>query len=402
MTGTAPHEGPPRKFLWYLGSWMFWSWFVAMKLLMHWVEEQPVLQRAALSGYDAAIGATQKREAEHTSVIAITAEDVASVFGGRRPVPPDSLMKAIRALTTLGPTVLVVDVFTDDPAYSKVPLGDAPAFAVWAQSADTATGVLLPVLGGRTEAGLRSGFAAMLAEEDGLVRRVRLRFPLSETSPGEAVKTLPMAAVDACALPPSWCTVAQRLPKDTASIAMRHYSREPAFFTLSDALTAAKAGQRPDALHDRIVVLGFAEGSDQVATPAGIQPGPQVVADAIETLVDPRGAIRRMPAWLAWGLDIMAAILIAYLQFRFHGQPRRAALATLSTAIIAYFGSRLFLWWPGYWVSVVPVMVAMWLEQLLEQVRGEANATSPPGWWQWLRARFGPGSKPPTPKVGTP
>ena len=385
MPARTTAAAPASKFRWYVASWKFWLWFVFIKLVMHWVEELSFVQRGTLGGFDAAMAVTSRPVAEHTAIVAITAEDVAQTFAGRRPVPPDSLLRVVRELGEMRPAVLVIDVFTDGPAYLNRPLAALAAPAVWAQSADTTAGTLVPVLGGRNDPGIRSGFAAMLAEEDGLVRRVRLRFSVEHPALGEMVTTLPYAAVQACPVEESdWCRLAHRLPSDTSSVALRSYEREPAFFTLSDVRAAASDTAGPSPLRDKVVVLGFADGSDQLATASGIRPGPQVVADAIETLIDPRGGIRRMPDWLAWTLDILAAIFVAAVQFALHSRPSLAAFFTLAATVAVYFVSWLLLIWLGYWVGVVPVMVGMWMEQLFEQVRGTSHPTSPPPWAAWI------------------
>ncbi|MGQ0650619.1 MAG: CHASE2 domain-containing protein [Gemmatimonadaceae bacterium] len=384
-----------RQFLWHLASWKFWVWFVAIKALLHWIEAHPVLRRADLGGFDVAMAATASRTAERTVVVAITAEDVARTFAGRRPVPPDSLLRVVGAIARLRPAVLVIDVFTEDSSYASRAIPGALARIVWAQSADTTTGDLIPVLGG-SEQPARSGFAAMMAEDDGLVRRVRLRFATAEPALASGITTLPLAAVQACPdVLRQWCRLSSRIPSDTASVALRGYQREPAFFTLEDVLIASADTARDSPLRDRIVVLGFADGSDQLATPMGIRPGPQVVADAIETLLDRRGLIRRMPPLLSWPMDMLAAILVAAVQFSLHSRPQLAALWTLLSTITAYFLSRLLLIWPGYWVSIVPVMAGMWVEQLLEDVKGRPHPKGPPAWMDWLRGRFSRAVRPP-------
>lgn len=380
MTPSRAWERPfSVRFLWYLGSWSFWIWFLGVKLLLHWLEAHPVMRRAELGGFDVAMAATEQRDAQHTAVVAITSEDVATVFAGRRPIPAESLLKVVRLLQALDPAVLVVDVFTDGAAWSRAPLGTIPRNIVWAQGVDTSTGAVMPVLGGQHPEAA-SGLAAMLAEDDGLVRRVRLRFVLDDAAVGSTVTTLSAAAVEACPAAHDWCRLAHHVPADTASIALRNYRREPALYTLSDALAAARRGSGTATFAERIVVLGFADGSDQLATSTGIHPGPQVVADAIESLIDGRGGIRRLPAALSWAIDIFAAILVAAVQFSLHTRPQAAALWTLLTTIAVYFASRLLLVWPGYWVAVVPVMVGMWVEQLLEEVRGKPHPTGPPAW----------------------
>ncbi|MGQ0764854.1 MAG: CHASE2 domain-containing protein [Gemmatimonadota bacterium] len=380
-----------REFGWYLLSWKFLVWFLAIKALMVLFERHPVLQRANLGGFDAAMTSSRLREASRTVVVAITEDDVARYFANTRPVPPESLLRVVGEIAKLEPAVLVVDVFTDGPEYRNRRLPVSQTSIVWARSADTLRGAVLPALGGRTDVPVRSGFAAMLAEEDGLVRRVRLRFSAGPTS--RDIESLPLAAVMACpAARHPWCRLSPRIPQDTNSIALRTYSRVPPFFALEDVMAAAAAGMTDSPLAGKVAVLGFADGSDRLATPQGIRAGPEVVADAVEGLVDARGPIRRMPGRLSFLIDLAAAILVMAVQFSLRHRPQMAALFTLAAILVAWFLSRLVLIWPGYWTSVVPVMMGIWLEQLLEEIKGKPNPKGPPAWTQWLLAKSRPAS----------
>lgn len=366
-----------RAFLWRLASPQFWAWFAFLKIVMWLFEHHPVLQRADLGGFDVAMAATERRSALRTAVVAVTASDVEQFFANTRPVPPESLLRVVREIVRLEPAVLVVDVFTDDPRYAQATESGLQG-VVWAQSADTLRWQLVPPLGGRAPPP-RAGFAAMLAEDDGLVRRVRLRF--QGDSLARPAETLPLAAVSACPTRvASWCRLSRNIPADTNSVALRNYDRDPPLYALEDVMAAASAPSPDSPLKDLVVVLGFADGSDLVATPYGVRPGPQVVADAIEGLMDPRGGIRRMPALTSHGLDLAGALLINAVQFSLHSRPQLAALWTLIVIIVTYFASRLLLVWPGYWTSVVPVMVGMWVEQLFEEIKGKPHPGGPPSW----------------------
>lgn len=389
MSGRVLRAVFSREFGWYLLSWRFWAWFLTIKTLMVVFERHPVLQRANLGGFDAAMTSSRVREASRTVVVAITGDDVARYFASTRPVPPDSLLRVVGEVAKLNPAALVVDVFTDRPEYRDRRLPSLPASVVWAMSADTLRGEVLPALGGRRDIPVRAGFAAMLAEEDGLVRRVRLRF--SAGSQSLVIESLPLAAVRACpASQYSWCRLSPRIPADTNSIALRYYSRVPPFYTLEDVMAAAAMGATDSPIAGKVAVLGFADGSDRLATAQGVRTGPEVVADAIEGLVDPRGPIRRMPGPLSFLLDAAAAILVMAVQFSLRHRPQMAALFTLAAILGAWFLSRLVLIWPGYWTSVVPVMVGMWMEQLLEEIKGKPKPRGPPPWSQWLLAKLRP------------
>jgi CHASE2 domain-containing sensor protein len=370
-----PANFPWREFAKHVFSWRLLLFFAVLKALMFWVEKNPLVERATLPGVDIAMMRVSGDTARRTVVVGITPEDVAARFDNTRPIPPDSLMRAVASLARLKPAALVVDVFTEDRAYAgySFRIANVPIPIVWAQSADTGTGALLPVLGDSVS-WRTSGIAAMLAEEDGLVRRVRLSFRRSTADSGRP--TLAFAAVEACrkheqstGMDGGVCRLEAALPSDTSSVALRSYIRDPIFYTLGDVLAAASADDTTT-FASQILVLGFVDGSDQVATPFGIRTGPSTVADAIETLLDDDGLIRRPPHYLGIGLDLFAAFLVAALQFLLRNKPNAvAALATLGLTVVAYFGARFIMLAFNYWTSFLPVMVGVWGEQLVEQIR---------------------------------
>jgi len=393
MTEPATQQSPkksPRlmRRLWKKDWIRFIVAFLVIKLIVQFFEEFPVVQRAMLPGVDIAMMPGMWNDsARHTVVVGITADDVADYFRGQRPIQPASLLAAVDTLMRLEPVALVVDVFTEssgyaaaelDALYERIRIKSARVPVVWAQSADTSVGGLLPVLGDRHQSPGVTGIAAMLAEEDGLVRRVRLRFRRTRAKPSDSSETtLPYAAVLACTNPlgtstPNGeraCSLAGHFPSDTASVALRPYAREPTVYPLRDVLFAARSGAPNDAFKGRLMVLGFVDGSDQVATPYGIRPGPRVVADAIETLVDDRGLIRRPPWQLSWSLDFAGAFGVFMLQRLFPSNAYVAAFLTLLLTVLTYGGTRWLTLKFGYWTSALPVMIGVWFEELGEQIR---------------------------------
>ena len=233
----------------------------------------------------------------------------------------------------------------------------------------------MPVLGGMSNPPGRTGLAAILADDDRLVRRFRPRYASSGAGPAsEIVESLPLAAATAFVANGQDSTrLTNRLPSDTGSIALRSYRRDPPYYLLDDVMGAvpALAGRADSALSNRVLVLGFIDGTDQVLTARGMRSGPEVVADAVETLLDNRGAIRSFPRWAEWSSKIALALLVAFIHFRL---PRRAAAASMVvlTALVIYAGFLTFEHF-GFWTNFVLIVVGTWIEQLYE-----AAAHSPP------------------------
>jgi CHASE2 domain-containing sensor protein len=362
----------------FVGHITSWRYLITLLVLLTadlLLERTTVAERATLGGFDTAAERAAPQEAARTAVIGISPHEVAKYFGGRRPIPPSALLDVVNRLVRLKPRVLVVDVFTDDPAYRDLVARDTLLYAeqkrlVWAEVLDTVSAEVLPTLGGVSDAPGSTGLASVLADDDRLIRRFRLRFLATPTSPGrDTIETLPFAAARAyVATAKDSVKFAGRLPNDTASIALRIYEREPAFYLLDDVLSAetSVANTPNHALADKVIVLGFVDGSDQVLTPRGVRTGPQLVADATETLLDSRVAIRAFPRWLEWAAKLALALLIALIHYKL--PPRVAALSMLVICVGVVYASFWVFDHSGYWVNFILIMVGLWIEQLYENV----------------------------------
>jgi CHASE2 domain-containing sensor protein len=357
----------------HVTSWRFVLTLAALFALDAWLEHTTVAQRATLGGFDTASERTERRPATHTAVVAISALEVKKYFRGRRPVPPAALDSVVTRLLRFKPAVLVVDVFTDDSAYAHAFFTDAGLLKeqgrlVWALALDSATHEALPVLGGVANPPGRTGLAAILADNDRIVRRFRPRFAASGSGPtSDTVESLPLAAANAYrAQRGDSAGLTRRLPGDTGSIALRVYDRDPPFYLLDDVMSSlpGPAAASDTLFANRVVVLGFIDGSDVVITPRGVRTGSEVVADAVETLLDDRGAIRKFPAWLEWAAKVALALLVGLVHFRF--PPRVAAVSMVAMAVgVVYLGFLVFEH-AGYWTNFILIVVGMWIEQLYE------------------------------------
>ena len=336
-----------------------------------WLEGTLVVQRAVLGGFDTLRGRSGVDSSTHTVIVGISSADRAKHFNGQRPVPPSALQKVVGDLIRLRPRVLVVDIFTYDSAYrtslfSESAILGAPKQLVWAQFVDTATGEALPFLGGVKNAPGRPGLAAMIADEDHLVRRFRPRFAANRIGAGSdtIIESLPLAAATAYIQQTPGSKLTPRLPRDTSSIVLRTYDRNPPFYFLDDVLSMGL--YKPKNLSNAIVVLGFVDESDQVSTPSGTRPGPEVVADAIESLLDERGAIQALPKWLEWVVKIALALVIAFIHYKL--PVRLAAISMIGVATLVIFAAFLIYEHLGYWTSFILILVGVWVEQLYDNV----------------------------------
>ncbi len=367
------HSPGGRTFFAHVTSWRFVLTLACLFGVDRWLETTTIAERAALGGFDTAREHIKPQEGTRTAVVGISGLETAKYFAGKRPIPAESLAKVVTRLMRLRPRVLVVDVFTDGADYRRVQLTDSLLLSeqqriVWAQSADTANGELMPVLGGSPNPPGRTGLAAILADNDRLVRRFRPRYASSGVGPAsELIESLPLAAANAfVANGRDSAQLTKHLPPDTGSIALRSYGRDPPYFLLDDVLGAVPAlSQRPDtAFSNRVLVLGFIDGTDRVVTASGMRSGPEVVADAVETLLDDRGAIRGFPSWAEWSAKIALALLVAFIHFRLP-RPAAAASMVVLTAFVIWAGFLTFEHF-GFWTNFVLIVVGTWIEQLYE------------------------------------
>lgn len=370
----------------YLGHVTSFGFLLTLAVVFaadYWLEHTRVVERAMLGGFDTALERSEPHTADCTAVVGITAEDVQRYFGGVRPIPAAALDSVIRRLLNLDVGVLVVDVFTDDSTYKARILADSlllkrQASLVWAQFVDTTNGEVLPAVGGIPDVPGRTGVAAMTADEDRIVRRFPLRFAARRSAAGpDTVESLPYAATQALAAHLSRGTTGNSVPcmplrytgarADTESVGLRTYTRSPPFYLLDDLLSAdpsqVTAARR---FSNRVVVLGFVDGSDQAITANGIRPGPHVVADAIETLIDERSAITSLPQWAEWLVKLALALFIAFIHYKL--PPRVGAAVMIVLAVVVVRASFLILEHRGLWTNYILIVMSIWIEQLYANV----------------------------------
>jgi CHASE2 domain-containing sensor protein len=372
----------PHSYLRHVTSFGFLLTLAVVFAADYWLEHTRVVERAMLGGFDTALERSEPRNADCTAVVGITTEDVQRYFGGVRPIPAAGLDSVIRRLLKLDVGVLVVDIFTDDSTYRAKILADSlllqrQASLVWAQFVDTTSGEVLPAVGGIAVPG-RSGVAAMTADEDRLVRRFPLRFATRRSAAGpDTVESLPYAATQALAAHLSRRPRGDAVPcmpvrytnarVDTGSVGLRTYIRNPSFYLLDDLLSAdptqVTATRR---FSDRVVVLGFVDGSDQAITASGVRAGPHVVADAIETLIDERSAITSLPRWAEWLVKLALALLIAFIHYKL--PPRVGAAVMIVLAVVVVRASFLILEHTGLWTNYILIVISIWIEQLYANI----------------------------------
>jgi CHASE2 domain-containing sensor protein len=375
-----------KGFLAHVTTWRFVLALAALLGVDYWIEHTTIAKRASLGGFDTASEYVEMLDAKKTAVIGISSIETQKYFAGQRPIPPDSLVSVVSRLLRLKPRALVVDIFTDGAGYVDSVLANDDVLAnqhrlVWAQAIDTAPpNEVLPILSGMQNPPGQAGLASILADEDRLVRTFRPRYAGVGTGPAMAhIETLPLQAAKVFTREAHDSVAARRLGDgDTASIALRAYTRDPPFYLLDDLMTALPSLEaKPDSqLAARVWVLGFIDGTDLVLTPRGARAGPEVVADAIETLLDERGVIVKFP-WQAELLGkLLLALLVGFIHYRL--SRRVAAVSMVGLTFLVFWVGLLMFAKLGYWTNFVLIVVGMWIEQLYESAAHTPAVTVQP------------------------
>jgi CHASE2 domain-containing sensor protein len=345
------------------------TFFLLLAFDHFYLDRTRILEYAALAGYDVANARDSIGVATHTVVVGISELDIAARFGGTRPVPAESLLSVIDSMKRLAPAGVVVDVFTDNVAYAGSAAGilqrvlapNASRDIVWATDVDTSSGELLPPIGGTSVRDSSMGLAAFFGDPDQIIRHIR---PRHLSPSGKLLLSLPLAGALMCA---ARCKDGPGIPSriraastDTGSVALRSYKRYPPVYMLGDL---EEFSASDSAVNGKIVILGFVDGSDQVQTPFGLEPGPVVVANAIETILDTRQPVRRLPFALELLTKAIVGVIVVF--FGNYFLPRACTILLVGVIILHVQGAA-WLQQHGYWVNFTGMILGFWIDRLLD------------------------------------
>ena len=382
----------PGKFLsTWRERWKFIAVVVALMLLSNWAGHAFFVEPFTAWYHDIQARRTSKLQERSTRIVRVDEREHRYIFGGRSPLFGDKIVQAVCALVSRGPSVVVVDLDTsaeyDFP--QKLTLPQWPVPVIWATDVDdTQSANQLkpdPVLGGRVEPHPTYGLAVMPTDFDDVVRRWR-QF---EMVAGYPRPTLAWAAVrelcrDQGQDRPVRCPDRKELELEDALV-MR-VGEDPAFLNdfnflpmgISEFMPADKSGQanprgfptvcpvstKDPRLAGRIVILGgrFSRG-DIHQTPWGRKQGAELVAMAIEHILDPASR-PELAEYALLGFELVLAILIALIHHWIRPIPATiATLALLPLAVIC--AAELMFQLGGYQLGVVPFIVGMLIHQLV-------------------------------------
>jgi hypothetical protein len=311
---------------------------------------------------------------EHTSLVVITSEEYEceEYFGGKSPLNPDVLGKAIRAVLDRNPAVLVVDIDTSAAAFGAMSLGETKTRIVWARSIHRVKGKTYTgrVLG--EAAGAKSqGFAASPPDPDGAIRS----FPRELFTDGKYFATVHWRAVQEFRAlkegrqAPAWGTPAPESVNLEVARLSNNYNYELHTKTLADFLPPVsancklpdKATPNTENLDGKIVVFG---GNYQFGNthknPFDEKWGVEILGSAIEAELSGNG-VGHIPGKWIFKLAIGAVIGLLF-HFLFALPATILSLAVLT--LIALAGNIVAVVF-GYEGAVIPFVLGVLIEQLV-------------------------------------
>lgn len=306
------------------------------------------------------------QESADVVLITITDEDYAELFNATSPLKAETVQRLLATLATLPaarPRAIGVDLDTSAPSWQGYrPPSEAPP-VVWAREAAIEQGHvdLQPFLGEPHPTGARWGVAAAPLDADGVIRRYRWTYSLSE----ETVPSFAAAVLDAAGDHTSEHEPSGQLHLNFFGDRYRFAS-----YSAADALRLAGSPDWQRSLCDRIVLIGatFRQSRDEYRAPwdgkDGRWYGVEVMANVIETELRGQGVRPVNHLWMVL-LDILCGLAIVALNHRF--SVGKALFWSLALAVVAAPASS-FLTFSSfaYWASFVPVMVGVAVHQLYD------------------------------------
>jgi CHASE2 domain-containing sensor protein len=331
------------------------------------------------------------RTSTDVAVVLITDTDYAAFFGNASPLDPDAMGALLQAIAAGGPRVIAVDLATDGLGYAGLVhlLGDVPV--VWArESVDcdgpfavpaacrTGQASALLSFAGAAQPGSTFGLVQMQRDSDGAIRRYRMTLPVNDT----IRPTFAEAVLSAADLSRS---------EGSDERFIRYQPLPPG--AVHTAALVSDAAKSPDFtergfLKDRIVLLGgaYRAARDRHQTPIGELSGVEIQAQVVLTELE-GGGLRPV------GIDTIGLLLLVNsvaLLVLFQWTSLRLAfwLSLLAVPVLGTASSLIVAGSPfALWPYVVPVLVAVLLQQLYSQAMRYRNALIR-GWGSNLKSRL--------------
>lgn len=385
---------------------------VSFILLTFLLEQAGWLKGFESKALDTLVSLREPLEAQQVVIVGISRDDYRTEFGERSPLDPAKLKRIVDAIAKGHPAVIGVDLDTGAEVFRDLQPPPAPPTIVWARDASAANGDseagaaersqgrnqksiadigkrllhrFLPFIFrererivpggvlGRDRSSFPSGVALIPRDNDGAIRRYRRQFRTSE--PGSAL-------MDSF----SWAIVkeydkAMSLPlRETEesdegwvmNFAVNEDSFKPLtieeLFRVSDG--AGWQGDRGE-VKDKIVLLGglYPTSRDQHFTPIGSRYGVELLAYAVESDLQKR-TVKPPSRYLLLFGELLAGFALVLVHVGLRGKTRALRYTLIAVPLIALLASVLLFSSLALWALFLPVLLAVLIQQLHEDVQG--------------------------------
>jgi CHASE2 domain-containing sensor protein len=335
------------------------------------------LDKFETAGLDVFTLLQPSRQPDKVMVVGINDDDYRERFSETSPLNYCKLEEVISAIAASKPRVIGVDIDTSAASFRKLQIEKGWPQVVWAEDA-IQTGKILevvPALGGIGRDSAQLGLALLLSDSDGVIRRYRRRFSVQ----GGYADSFPWAVVNAyCSkgVEPR-CRALKSAESDGSegelllNFAGERFDFRPLAVREIMKVSAEPGWAERGLFKDKVVLLGgsFHAARDTHTTPIGEMFGVQIMAQAIESDLD-EGGIRRLNEWKAIFFDLLAGMLVVYIQFRFHRNLMMGlALSLLAIPIVAVTGSYLAFSTAARWFNFIPVLIGVLIHELYDRAR---------------------------------
>ncbi|HEV8713785.1 MAG TPA: CHASE2 domain-containing protein [Candidatus Binatia bacterium] len=388
-------------------NWPFWKAFgkrllratpviVGVLVITGVLERVGWLKGFETTALDSLLLLKEPLKAEHVRIVGITEEDYKNLFDESSPLQPSTVREIIDAIAKSEPTVIGIDLDTSPAVYQGFQLSPSWPRIVWARTAvlrseekviegkegkglvkaisdffSSGKDFFTPygVLGGR-EMQRDTGIALPPYDPDGMIRRYRRVFSITDASPG-MMDSFPWAIVKAYR-EVTKNSVGKPQEEDTepilySSVDWKSFTPYSASYVLERSKDADWTRNGP--FKNKVVLLGglFSAARDEHLTRLGPRSGVEIMAQVIEAEVQ-EVSILPPNKWVVILLQACAAVALILLQQRFQIEEKFLLslfvitfLALLCSLIVSAFSSL------ALWAAFVPILLAVLIQQLQTQ-----------------------------------
>jgi CHASE2 domain-containing sensor protein len=369
--------------------------FIIVTLLTLVLEHVGWLRGFETSALDTWLRLLKPIRPQFVCVVTITEEDYRTIFDGKSPLNPETVVTLIRAIADGKPAVIGVDIDTSDAEWRSLigdvlPLSRGQIPIVWEQEASGQEEPLRTdkVLGG-TEVTPKplSGISGLFQDWDGVVRRSRRYFLTVGKNEGqkEIVDSFPWAIVKAfCERFPQ----ASRLPSELRQAIqaeirgdkklererLLNFSGNRYDFPIYSASFVRAARQAEwwkgkSPFRGKVVLLGgsYRAGRDVYVTTKGTTTGVELMAQVVESELQGRG-ITQFNKFLMVIFDFAAWIVLVAVYY-FCRLSIALWISIVAIPLASLAGSLFAFSSLAYWMDFAPIILGVVIHQLYDHAQ---------------------------------